>query len=94
MSVRLADLKNPVSSQTVLYHGTIAEDASSVDDLVEVTIPAFDRNQKWGPASFMPRVDDDGDTVLPSKGDPCCVGLAETEEPGAHSVWIISWRPA
>lgn len=92
--MRLADLKNPPSSPVVLYHGIIAKGATSVNDLVEVTIPAFAPDQKWGPASFQPRVASGGGPVLPAKGDPCCVGLAETEEPGAPTVWILAWRPA
>lgn len=90
--MRPADLKNPTSSKVVLYHGIIAKSATSVDELLEVTIPAFARDQLWGPASFQPRVSNAGSVVLPAKGDQCAVALAETEEPGAYSVWIVAWK--
>ena len=74
-----------------LYEGVIAQDASSVNDLVPVTIPAFDDELEFGPAPFMPRIDDDNLVDLPAEGDICVVALAETDTPGEPSVWILSY---
>lgn len=76
-----------------IYEGEIATDANDVSDLVEVTIEAFDRNLLWGPAPWMPRVDDLGNTMYPAEGDRCVVALAETVDPGTPEVWIIGWWP-
>lgn len=78
---------------SMLYEGVIAQDASDVTDPVLVTVLAFDKQLTWGPAPFMPRVDDDGATVLPADGDRCVVGLAATDSPGTPEVWILGWWP-
>jgi hypothetical protein len=84
------------AAKIVLYDGVIASTAYSLDDEVEVTIPAFDRNLRHGPAPWMPRVDEVGSelvAVRPSRGDPCVVGFAETTAPGRPKLWVLAWRP-
>lgn len=76
-----------------MFAGTIAQDASSLSDPVEVTLEAFDPDQSWGPAPWMPRVDAAGEPDLPNQGDRCIVALAETDDPGTPEVWIIAWWP-
>lgn len=76
-----------------LYEGTINEDASSLTDEVTVIVHAFDRETKWGPAPWMPRVSSGVALVMPQQGDRCIVALAETEDPGEPEVWIIGWWP-
>lgn len=76
-----------------IYEGVVASDADDVSDEIEVTIEAFDKNLKWGPAPYMPRIDDTGAPVYPVEGDRCCVVLAETVDPGTPEVWIIGWVP-
>lgn len=77
-----------------LYAGHFAEDASSVDDLLMVTIDSFDPDETWGPAPWPTRVDDDGATVLPLEGDKCVVGLATSEIAGTAEVWVLVWTPS
>ncbi len=92
-----ADLHNSRSSSPsndlVLYAGHFSEDADDTSSQIEVTVDAFDPDINWGPASWMPRVDDDGNTVLPQKGDKCAVGLAESEIAGTPEVWVRAWWP-
>jgi hypothetical protein len=85
------DILPSTASYGRLYEGVIKQDATSVNDLVLVTIAAFDEDLTWGPAPFMPRVDDDNLLDLPQEGDLCVVGLAETDTEGEPSVWIISY---
>lgn len=83
------DLLGTESSSTPLWAGIIEEDAASESDQLEVTIPAFDPDQTWGPCPWMPR-----GATLPSKGDACVVGMAESDEPGTPDIWIIAWWPS
>lgn len=87
MAVR--DLLNvdPGSSEPVLMEAIIAEDAASATDLVEVTIPSFDRKSRWGPCEWMPR----GVASFPKRGDRAVVGFAETARTGEPEVWIVAW---
>lgn len=78
---------------TRVYEGVIAQDAANVNDKVLVTVLAFDEQLTWGPAPFMPRVDDAGDVELPQDGDRCVVLLAETDDPGEPAVWILGYDP-
>jgi hypothetical protein len=74
-----------------LFEGVIATDAETAHDLVYVTIAAFDEELTWGPSPFIPRIDITGEMVLPSFGDRCIVGLAETIDPGEPSIWILGY---
>lgn len=74
-----------------LYEGIIAEDIPDVNTPVTVIIPAFHLEREWGPAPWMPRVDDTGTVVYPATGDRCVVALAESVEPGTPEVWIVAW---
>lgn len=76
-----------------LYAGHFAESATSVVEALEVIVDSFDPDITWGPAYWVPRVDDSGATVMPQEGDKCVVGLAESEIEGTPEVWIIGWWP-
>lgn len=86
-------LPNPGNSSSGVFEGRVAQDAASVGDKVKVTLDSFDREQMFGPAPWMPRVDDAGEPVLPNNGDRCVVALAETDEPSEPEVWILAWYP-
>lgn len=77
-----------------LAEGMCAKTLDSVDDEFQVVVPVFDKNQRFTGLPWMPRVDDSGDLVYPSKGDRCCVGLADTQHSGEPEMWIIGWWPA
>lgn len=77
-----------------LFMGEVRESASSPTDEIELIVPAFSREKRWGPCSFMPRVDEAGETVLPSAGDPCAVALFETGDPGMPESIIVWWEPS
>jgi hypothetical protein len=76
------------------YAAEFNEDASSVEDRLDVIVPVFHTEKTWGPCRWMPRVDDAGDTVLPMKGDSCVVAFAESEDPGMPEVWVVAWWPS
>jgi hypothetical protein len=84
----------PTDSGGALFAGHFDEDADSLDSTLLVTIDSFDPDVTWGPAHWMPRVDDGGAVVLPRKNDKCVVALAESEIPGTAEVWIVAWAPA
>jgi hypothetical protein len=86
-------LRDRKSSGSLLYEGIIDEDADTVSDMVRVRVLAFDKQLTWGPAPWMPRVDEAGDAMLPSRGDRCVVGLADTDDPGTPEIWILAWWP-
>jgi hypothetical protein len=90
----IADLHNRESSPSGLYEAIIVGNPASVTDEIEVTIPAFDPQLKWGPMPWPSRVDDAGATVYPSDGDRCVVVLAETDEPGTPEPWCVGWWPS
>lgn len=87
------DLLPPHDRQLRLAEGVIVTSASSVDQLVKVRVPAFDRDQPYGPMPWPYRADDAGLTLFPSEGDRCVVGFAETEHPGTPEPWILNWWP-
>lgn len=79
-----------------VYEGRITEDAPDVQTPVEVVLPAFDPDLKFGPAPWSPRmILEAGEPVMemPQRGDRCVVALAETEDPGEPEVWIVEWWP-
>ena len=76
-----------------IFTGHIAETATDPTDHVQVVVDAFSREKWWGPCGFMPRVDDAGDLVLPSRGDPCIVALAESRDVGMPRPVIVWWEP-
>lgn len=84
----------PPSSMGPLFEGIIRGNATSVTDDLEVVLPAFSPNHAFGPAPWAPRIDDLGDLELPTNGDRCCVGFAETDHPGAPEPWILMWWPS
>jgi len=91
--VSWASLLRDHETASGLFEGEIAGDATGPADKVPVTLQAFDRNQRFGPAPFAPMVDAIGAVLLPNRGDRCVVALAETDEPGEPEVWIIGWWP-
>lgn len=89
MAIR--DLHNKESSPGPLYEAIIVGDPTSVLDEIEVVIPAFHSDLKWGPMPWPTRVNDAGVTVLPVHGDRAIVALAETDEPGTPEPWCVGW---
>lgn len=93
----ISDLMNKDKSAAniVLYDGIIATTPADLDTEVEVRLPAYDRNLRFGPAPWMPRVAEGGsgiEVVRPSRGDPCVVGFAETTGPGTPKLWVLAWE--
>jgi len=76
------------SPQTNIMPGTFNDNISSVSDEVFIVVPTFDENQKFGPCRWMPRVDDDGVTVLPQRGDPALLVITDNNDP-----WVVAWWP-
>lgn len=72
-----------------MYHAEIRENALSVSDDITVLIPEIDAKILQGPCKFMPRVDDLGDTVLPTVGDPALVAFSDLTQP-----FIVWWERA
>lgn len=92
----IADLLNPGKSQAdvVVYEGRIANSVDSTDEMVEVTLDAFDRNLRFGPIPWTPatRLTESGlAVVLPSRGDRCAVGFAETAGAGTPELWLLAY---
>lgn len=90
----VADLLNRESSPGPLYEGIIVASVGSVSTQIEVIIPAYSSNLKWGPMPWNPRVNDAGATIYPSAGDRCLVALGEDEDPGTPTEWCVAWWPA
>ena len=66
------------------HYGTIAEDAGSLADPVEVILPDFDSDMRWGPCLWQSR-----DPIsLPLRGDKCLVVFDNRMNP-----WILAWWP-
>jgi hypothetical protein len=76
-------------SRPELYEGIINEDAPDTGTMIEVIVPAFDKELTWGPCPWMPR--EDG--VLPVEGDRCLLGLGTTGNAGEPTIWIVAWWP-
>lgn len=84
----------PDRAAITLLDAEFTESASSVDNRLEIIIPVKDPNRSWGPYGWPTRVDDSGSPIYPNSGDPCVVGLAETEDPGMPRIWILAWEPS
>lgn len=70
------------------YAGEFATSAESTLDEVTVLLPGVDGGvNRFGPASWMPRVDDAGETVYPTRGDACLVMFDDDGDP-----WVVAWR--
>jgi hypothetical protein len=75
-----------------LLEATFAGTATSVDDDLHVLVDGFDGGQHHfggGPVRWQPRVDDQGDPVYPTAGDPAVVA-----EMPSGDVWVLAWAPA
>lgn len=93
-----SDLMNRgrTAAHIVLYDGVIASSPATLDEKVEIRIPAFDRSLRFGPAPWMPRVREGVsalEVVRPSRGDPCVVGFAESTGAGTPELWVLAWEP-
>ena len=66
------------------WRAIVATSASDTDDKVEVVIPDFDRELRWGPCRWMQR----DITSRPERGDLCLVLFDNRNEP-----WVIAWWP-
>lgn len=73
--------------ESISWSAEFANTIASVNDGAYVLIEGIDESvSKFGPAIWMTRVDDAGDTVLPTRGDPCLVVFDDTGQP-----WVVSW---
>lgn len=68
------------------WHGIIAGDPD--DGLVEVVLPAYSVNLKFGPCPYMAKPAD-GPPVEPSRGDKALVVFDDKNDP-----WVAVWSPA
>lgn len=70
------------SSLAGIWRGSVATDASGMNDTIYVLITAFDDTHRFGPCRWMPR-----DAVqLPLRGDECLVVFDEKDIP-----YVIMW---
>lgn len=75
------------SARPQVYEATFAT-SPAIGDPAEVIIPAFDPRYRWGPAYWTPY--HDGTTaLLPTRGKPCVVAVAEPDE----TIWVLGWWP-
>jgi hypothetical protein len=63
------------------WSGKIAVTPASVNLPTEVTLNAFDRNLRWGPAKWQPF-----GTEKPQRGDECLVVFDEKQRP-----YVVIW---
>jgi hypothetical protein len=87
MSYGIVDLIANQQDRPQIFEGIFAENAATVDSMLEIIIPSFDLNQRWGPCPWTPRPTDGG-IDLPSRGDRCLVALDDNGNP-----WVIGWWP-
>jgi microcystin-dependent protein len=66
------------------WYGRIATDAVDINDPVEVVIPAFSEDLRWGPCRWQAR----GDNILPARDDEALVTFDNLKNP-----WIGAWWP-
>jgi hypothetical protein len=66
------------------WYGRIATDAIDINDPVEVVIPAFSEDLRWGPCRWQAR----GDNILPARDDEALVTFDNLKNP-----WIGAWWP-
>lgn len=66
------------------WYATIATNAIDLSSSVDVTIPAFDKNLRFGPCRWQSR----DATSLPARGDECLVIFDDRKQP-----WVVAWWP-
>lgn len=85
---RLESLATHDPPEHSILKGYIAEDATTPNDEVSVLIPSYDMSKRFGPVTFMPRPLSDGSGVLlPTRYDPCLVGIDEEGEARLITWW-------
>lgn len=78
------DIPRPASLSGTAWYAIVATNATDLSDSLEVVIPAFDKNLRFGPCRWQSR-----DAVsLPARGDEALVVFDERKQP-----WIIAWWP-
>lgn len=61
-----------------IWRGIIRTDATHPDDVLEVEVPNYAKDQLFGPCHFAPRATlAGGPPLLPGWGDPCTVAFDE-----------------
>lgn len=71
----------------VLFEATFFADVAAVDQPAYLVVPAFDTQQRFGPAPW-PTRSDPGGLVLPSRGDRALVAFGDNDDP-----WVVMWWP-
>lgn len=79
-------LPSAVTFASPVMKALIATSPVSPNDEVEVTIPSYDPNQRWGPCQFEAHIQNDGSVRLPVRMDECLVSFDEERE-----VQLIAW---
>lgn len=82
MSVR--DLHTPDRPRPGGYEAVVAVAAAAVDDKIEVVIPGFDPDLRYGPCAWNPRPGG----PLPQRGDPCLVVIDDQQ-----TAWVVCFWP-
>lgn len=84
MAVDPRDLLAPNILGQGAHYATVAENAVDFTDEIEVILPDFDDNMRWGPCRWQSR-----DAIgLPKRGDECLVMFDNRNQP-----WIVAWWP-
>jgi hypothetical protein len=63
----------------------VAVGAETLEQEIEVVIPVFSTDQRFGPCRWQSR---QAGEPLPSRGDPCLVVMDETQTP-----WVVTYWP-
>ena len=68
-----------------LWRGLVAAAPASVEEPLQVLIPAMRTQHVWGPCAWPERAG----AVLPVKGDACLVAISNEGD-----AWVLAWWPA
>lgn len=84
----LSDLfPQEASGRSVVCKGLIATTPTGNETTVQVTIPSFDSNQRWGPCKFQYHINLNNSVQSPVRGDECLVVFDEGREAQLLTWW-------
>lgn len=72
------------SVYSTAWYGKIAKAPTDITDTLEIVLPDFDEQLRWGPCRWQSR----DDVSLPKRGDSCLVLFDNRNKP-----WVVAWWP-